>query len=76
MEYRVERIGGGCCRIWMHGQGGPAIYWGTAHEEEQVRQDTNVRASELVWHNGGHFTDVDQRIAQVFIWLIRARGKR
>lgn len=37
---------------------------------EQVQLDRNVRARELVWHNGGHFTEVDHRIAQGFIWLI------
>lgn len=43
----------------------------TRWQNEQVLGDKNVRASELVWHNGGHFTDVDQRIAQGFAWLIQ-----
>jgi len=38
MEYRIEKIGGVCCRVWMHGQGGPAIYWGTAHDGEELAQ--------------------------------------
>ena len=32
MEYRIEKIDGVCCRMWIHGQGGPAIYWGTAYD--------------------------------------------
>ena len=42
----------------------------TRWQYEQMQLDRNVRASELVWHNGGHFADVDHRIAQGFIWLI------
>ncbi|MBQ8619691.1 MAG: hypothetical protein IJ418_19590 [Clostridia bacterium] len=42
----------------------------TRWQHTQMQQDGNVRASELYWHNGGHFADVDQRIAQGFIWLI------
>ena len=41
----------------------------------QVQPDRNVRASELIWHNGGHFADIDQRIAQGFIWLIEHERK-
>ena len=47
----------------------------TRWQYEQVRQDSNVHASELIWHNGGHFTDVDQRIAQGFSWLIEHARK-
>ena len=42
----------------------------TRWQYELVKQDMNVRASELTWHNGGHFTDADRRIAQGFVWLI------
>ena len=42
----------------------------TRWQYEQVQRDLNVRASKLIWHNGGHFADIDQRIAQGFIWLI------
>ena len=38
MEYRIEQIGGVCCRVWMHGQGGPAIYWGTAHDGAELAE--------------------------------------
>lgn len=42
----------------------------TRWQYDQVQRDLNVHTSELIWHNGGHFADVDQRIAQGFIWLI------
>ena len=42
----------------------------TRWQYEQMQMDTNVQACELVWHNGGHFADVDQRIAQGFAWLM------
>lgn len=42
----------------------------TRWQNERVIQDTNVHSSELFWHKGGHFSDVDQRIAQAFLWLI------
>lgn len=48
----------------------------TRWQYERLKQDANVRASELVWHNGGHFTDVEQRIAQGFSWLIEHAGNR
>ena len=38
MEYRIEQIDGVCCRVWMHGQEGPAIYWGIAHDGEELAQ--------------------------------------
>ena len=38
MEYRIEQIGGVCCRVWMHGQGGPVIYWGTAHDGAELAE--------------------------------------
>lgn len=38
MEYRIEKIGGVCCRVWIHGQGGPAIYWGTADDREELAE--------------------------------------
>ena len=47
----------------------------TRWQYEQVQRDLNVRASELIWHNGGHFADIDQRIAQGFIWLIEHERK-
>ena len=43
----------------------------TRWQHEQMQQDSNVRSSELYWHNGGHFAHVDQRIAQGFAWLIK-----
>lgn len=42
----------------------------TRWQYEHLKQDEHVRACELVWHNGGHFAEVDQRIAQGFSWLI------
>ena len=42
----------------------------TRWQHEQVKNDIHVRRSELVWHNGGHFADVEKRIAQGFAWLI------
>lgn len=45
---------------------GEMTRWQAAH----VRNDGRVRASELVWHNGGHFTEVEARVAQGFAWLI------
>lgn len=47
----------------------------TRWQHERVRLDANVRMSELIWHNGGHFADVDERIAQAFVWLIEHAGK-
>lgn len=46
----------------------------TRLQHELAQNDPNIRASELCWHNGGHFTEVDQRIAQGFAWLIRQAG--
>jgi len=34
-------------------------------------QDPAVRETTLVWHHGGHFTDVPQRLAQGFAWLLQ-----
>ena len=42
----------------------------TRWQHEQVKDDGCVRYSELVWQNGGHFTDVEKRIAHGFAWLI------
>ena len=42
----------------------------TRWQHEQVKNDGCVRYSELVWQNGGHFTDVEKRIAHGFAWLI------
>ena len=42
----------------------------TTWQHEQVKDDGCVRYSELVWQNGGHFTDVEKRIAHGFAWLI------
>ena len=42
----------------------------TRRQHEQVKDDGCVRYSELVWQNGGHFTDVEKRIAHGFAWLI------
>lgn len=47
----------------------------TRWQHERVRLDANVRMSELIWHSGGHFADVDERIAQAFVWLIEHAGK-
>ena len=47
MEYRVEQIGGVCCRMWIQGQGGPVIYWGTAHGEEQGEHVASLMAEHL-----------------------------
>ena len=47
----------------------------TRWQYEQVQKDLNVHACELIWHNGGRFADVDQRIAQGFIWLIEHERK-
>lgn len=30
MERRTQQIGGRKCTVWMHGQGGPEIFWGVA----------------------------------------------
>ncbi len=38
---------------------------------ERLASDENVMKTELVWHNGGHFADVERRIAQGFAWLLR-----
>ena len=46
----------------------------TRWQYERIRRDENVRESELIWHNGGHFSDVEQRIAQGFAWLIEHAG--
>lgn len=42
----------------------------TRWQHEQLQRDTNVCESELAWHSGGHFADVDQRIVQGLAWLI------
>lgn len=42
----------------------------TRWQHAQMQQDHNVRMSELYWHSGGHFADVDARIAQGFTWLV------
>ena len=47
MEYRVERIGGVCCRVWIQGQGGPVIYWGTAHGDKQGEHVASLMAEHL-----------------------------
>ena len=47
MEYRVERIGAVCCKVWMQGQGGPVIYWGTAHGDKQGEQVASFMADHL-----------------------------
>ena len=47
MEYRFERIGGVRCRIWSHGQGGPVIYWGTAHGDKQEEKVADLIAGNL-----------------------------
>ena len=47
MEYRVERIGGVCCRVWTQGQGGPVIYWGTAHGDKQGEHVASIMAEHL-----------------------------
>lgn len=47
MEYRVERIGGVCCRMWIQGQGGPVIYWGTAHGDKQGEHVASIMADHL-----------------------------
>lgn len=46
----------------------------TRQQHELAKNDPNLRANELCWHNGGHFTEVDQRIVQGFAWLIRQAG--
>ena len=42
----------------------------TRWQYEQILHDENVRTSAFVLNNGGHFTDVETRIAQGFAWLI------
>lgn len=41
----------------------------TRRQSDLLRSDANVRLSTLVWHPGGHFTDVCRRIAEGFLWL-------
>lgn len=36
-----------------------------------LRQDKNVAETTLQWHEGGHFTDIPQRLAQAVLWLMR-----
>jgi hypothetical protein len=36
-----------------------------------LQSDTNVSESTLVWHDGGHFTDIPGRLAQAMLWLLR-----
>lgn len=36
----------------------------------QLQADPNVTETTLVWHTGGHFTDVSDRMAQGLIWLM------
>lgn len=43
----------------------------TRWQYDRLRQDAHVRESALVWHPGGHFTDIQRRIAQGFAWMIR-----
>lgn len=42
----------------------------TRWQYEQILKDPNIRKSEFVIHNGGHFTEVEMRIAHGFTWLI------
>jgi len=37
----------------------------------RLSHDPAVRRTTLVWHPGGHFSDVQQRIVHGFIWLLR-----
>ena len=36
-----------------------------------LKNDPAVRASTLVWHPGGHFTDPDRRMAEGIAWIVR-----
>ena len=36
-----------------------------------LQSDPAVRASTLVWHPGGHFTDPDRRMAEGVAWIVR-----
>ena len=42
----------------------------TRRMHDILTADGNVTRTELVWHPGGHFADVERRIAQGFAWLL------
>lgn len=43
----------------------------TREAAELFKQDDAVKASVLVWHDGGHFSKVPERVAQAMLWLNR-----
>ncbi len=40
-----------------------------------LQDDPRMSETALAWHDGGHFTDVTERIAQGILWLMRAEGR-
>lgn len=39
---------------------------------EMLKNDANVLESTLVWHEGGHFQDVPERLTDAMLWLMKA----
>lgn len=42
----------------------------TRWQYERMRNDPDIRTAELVVNNGGHFTEIETRMAHGFAWLI------
>ena len=38
---------------------------------ELLKDDSNIRETTLVWHIGGHFQDVQERLTDALLWLIK-----